>query len=285
MSDIERLFGGDRPVPGMRPSGRVGPVAFEADLEPPSDAVPAPASSREHGPSDHDPHDPHEPDEQADAPQFPVAILEPLHLGAELRGAQSDAARAERMRLLRTEILLRHRTQRGAIAIAVVGAGAAEGRTLLAAELALSLAQLNRSTLLMDADMRHPRQHLLFGTELRDGLAQAIVRGEATTLFRVEGFDHLSLMTAGVCPANPIELLSDGRFESLMDDLRSTYDYIVVDTPRGSDYADSLVVSTVVGHVLTVHRAPHTPYKDARALLRQLASSRADILGAVLNRF
>jgi receptor protein-tyrosine kinase len=278
MSDIERLFGSDRPVPGMRPTSRVPPVPFESDLDPPSDAIDAQQAAGSPEPEDREP-------QQDDAPQFPLTILEPLRIAGELLHAQSDAARAERMRLLRTEILLRHRTQRGAIAVAIVGAGAAEGRSLLAAELALSLAQLNRSTLLIDADMRHPRQHRLFGTDLHDGLAQAIARGEATALYSVEGYDSMQLMTAGQYPANPIELLSDGRFEVLMDELRSTYDYIVIDTPRCSDYADGLVVSTVIGHVLTVHRAPHTHYKAARAMLRQLASSRADIIGAVLNTF
>jgi len=277
MSDIERLFGGDRAVPGMRQSSLVPPAPFESDLEPPSDAVESPGIAAG---TDADELPPHE-----DAPQFPVVVLDPLKIGGELRGALSDVARAERLRLLRTEILLRHRTQRGAIAVAVVGAGAGEGRSLLAAELALSLAQLNRSTLLIDADMRHPRQHLLFGTQLHDGLAQAIERGETTSLYGVEGYDALSLMTAGICPAKPIELLSDGRFELLMDELRSTYDYIVVDTPSCSDFADGLVISTVIGHVLTVHRAPYTSYKAARAMLRQLASSRADILGAVINNF
>lgn len=277
MSDIERLFGGDRPVPGMRPSGHASAVPFEADLEAPADAIEVPDRAARAA-SLHD-------DAETIEPSFAVALLEPLKPGAELRNALADPVRAERMRLLRTEILLRHRTQRGAIAFALVGADAGEGRSLLAAELALSLAQLNRSTLLLDADMRRPRQHALFGTELRDGLAQAIVRGEATALYGVEGYVALSLMTAGTCPANPIELLSDGRFESLMDELRGTYDYIVIDTPPCSSFADGLVVSTVIGHVLTVHRAPRTPYKAAREMLRQLASSRADILGAVLNRF
>ena len=277
MSDIERLFGGDRAVHGMRPSSLVPPAPFESDLEPPSDAIESPVTAAGPEPDDLSPQD--------EIPQFPVVVLDPLKIGGELRGALSDLARAERLRLLRTEILLRHRTQRGAIAVAIVGAGAGEGRSLLAAELALSLAQLNRSTLLIDADMRRPRQHLLFGTQLRDGLAQAIERGETTSLYGVEGYDALSLMTAGVCPAKPIELLSDGRFELLMDELRSVYDYIVLDTPSCADYADGLVVSTVIGHVLTVHRAPHTSYKAARAMLRQLASSRADIIGAVLNSF
>jgi receptor protein-tyrosine kinase len=171
------------------------------------------------------------------------------------------------------------------MAFAVVGAGAGEGRSRLAAEIALAFAQLGSSTLLLDADLRHPKQHELFGVELRDGLAQAISSGESPTYYRIEGYPTMSLVTAGVSASNPMELLSDGRFESLMYELRHNFEFIIVDTPRCSDFADGLVIATVVGHVLTVHRAKFTPYKDARAMLRQLISARADILGGVLNHF
>ena len=133
--------------------------------------------------------------------------------------------------------------------------------------------------------MRHPKQHALFGVDLGDGLAQAIVRGGHPAFFEVEAYPSLSLVTAGISPSNPLELLSDGRFEGLMDELRHTYEFIIVDTPRCCDYADALVVATVVGHVLTVHRAKRTPYKVARTMFRQLASAQANILGGVLNHF
>lgn len=278
MMDIERLFEGDRPVPGMRPSARVVPTRME--LRTGTDA------------QDGDPHAQRASNDEIDTdtvetvPEFPVALVEPLKPGPQLRSAHDPAhAHSERIRLLRTEILLRHSVQHGSMAFAVVGAGEGDGRSQLSAELAMAFAQLGRSTLLLDADMRRPRQHELFGATLHDGLSQAIVRGDSPTLYSVEGYPYLSLMTAGISPPNPIELLSDGRFEWLMQRLRSTFEFIVVDTPSCSKFADGLVVATVVGHVLVVYRARHTPFKAVRAMLRQLNSARAQILGGALNHF
>jgi receptor protein-tyrosine kinase len=275
MMDIERLFDDDRPVPGMRPTSRSGPALRVEPIDADHGGADLAAETEDVEDIEH-----------RTTPEFPVALVEPLRPGPQLFSAHDPAgAHSENVRLLRTEVLLRHSAQHGAVAFAVVGASAAEGRSVLAAELALSLAQLGRSTLLIDADMRRPRQHILFGTELRDGLAQSVVRGHPTSLFGVAGSPTLSLMTAGICPANPIELLSDGHFESLMLTLRNSYDFIVVDTPPCGDYADGLVVATVIGHVLTIHRAEHTSYKAARSMMRQLASARAQILGGVLNHF
>jgi len=276
--DIERLFNDDRPVPGMRASSRTARKSIDGRIDPVMGGSEDLAATLD--PDHVQDIEPNRP------PEFPVALVEPLRPGPQLLSAHDPAhPHSERIRLLRTEILLRHTVQYGTVAFAVVGASAGEGRSQLAAELALAFAQLGRSTLLLDADMRHPRQHQLFGAELRDGLAQAIDHGHATSLFSVAGYPMLTLMTAGTCPKNPIEMLSDGRFESLMLALSSSYEFIVVDTPPCSDFADGLVVATIIGHVLTVHRADHTAYKSARAMLRQLVSARADILGGVLNHF
>jgi receptor protein-tyrosine kinase len=326
MKHIERLFVGDRPVPGMRPSSSTDANSSVVDVEavPGKEPLDLPAHESAHDQAERRVQDrvveqlglsPEAVAEivevqrrlgigfaeavlrvrpaagkrkGAPAGKFAIAVIEPIRVrpGRQLLSAHDPAHRhSEQMRLLRTEILLRHAAPEHSMGIAVVGAASGEGRSQLAAELALAFAMLGRSTLLLDADLRRPRQHALFGIELGDGLAQAIVREEQPKIYGVEGYPTLSLVTAGVSPANPLELLSDGRFDALMDDLQHTFEYIIIDTPPCADYADGLVVATVVGHVLTVHRAGHTQYKTARAMLRQLASAQADVLGGVLNRF
>ncbi len=196
-----------------------------------------------------------------------------------------DNPRSERLRALRTELLLMQQKGRGAYAIAIVGAAAGEGRSQLCGELAISFAQLGRRTLLVDADMRRPHQHVLFGASNQYGLSKAITTREAPYYNPVAGLTYMHLLTAGPVPPNPLELLSDGRFSDLFTTWRNAYEFIVFDTPPVSECADGLAVATVAAHSLLLSRAQHTTYKNTRALMRRLATTQSRVLGAVLNHF
>lgn len=191
------------------------------------------------------------------------------------------------VRKLRTELLLRHGYSNTApLAFAIVSTSSGDGRSLLAAELALSFAQLGRSTLLIDADLRSPRQHRLFGTEIREGLAQTLATGEPPKLNGVEGLPPLSVLAAGEDTGhNPTELFSSMRFQRTMDAMRNLFDFIIVDTPAFNDYSDAQIISAVTGRVLTLHRAKVSTYQDTRTMLASLARSRTEIFGGVLNQF
>ena len=192
---------------------------------------------------------------------------------------------SEKIRALRTELLLRHENGNRANAMAIVSPKPREGRSVLAAELAISFAQLGKPTLLVDADLRHPSQHLLFGADNQHGLSQAITSSDAPHIHPVEGVANLGVLTAGAAPDNPLELLSDGRLETLVRSWRRRYDHVIIDTAPVSEYADALAVSTVVGRVVVLGRAQHTPYNATRDMLRRLAATQSQILGAVINHF
>ena len=192
---------------------------------------------------------------------------------------------SERVRSLRTELLLRRDTPGQADVIVVMSPCAGEGRSQLAAELAIAFSQLGQPTLLVDADLRHSRQHLLFGADNTQGLSDAIAMDVAPYLHPVEGLPQLSLLTAGPPPQNPLELLCDGRFEKMIDDWRQNYACVIFDTAPVERYSDALAVATLVGRVLAVCRAQHTPYTDTRNMLRRLAATQSRILGAVVNHF
>jgi receptor protein-tyrosine kinase len=197
----------------------------------------------------------------------------------------SDHPRSERLRALRTELLLLHEAQRGANIVAVVSAGAGEGRSQLCGELAICFAQLGRRTLLVDADLRKPQQHVLFGATNQHGLSQAIALNEKPYFHPVDGLPFMHLLTAGPVPKNPLELLSDGRFANLLTDWRNAYEFIVLDTPPVEQCADALAVATMAQRTLILSRARHTTYKSTRALLRRLGSTQSRLLGAVINHF
>ncbi|MEO8224221.1 MAG: CpsD/CapB family tyrosine-protein kinase [Gammaproteobacteria bacterium] len=193
--------------------------------------------------------------------------------------------RGEEVRALRTELLLRWEPQDATRVVALLSPCAGDGRTQLAAELAIAFAQLGRPTLLVDADLRNPRQHVLFSTEREMGLSQALDLGVSPRVHAVEGIEQLFLVTAGLTPPNPLELLLNGGFESLLDEWRLRFDFIVLDTPPVTPFSDGLTVASVARHVLALTRADRTPYRDTRDMLRRLAATRADVLGAVISRF
>jgi receptor protein-tyrosine kinase len=196
-----------------------------------------------------------------------------------------DNPRSERLRALRTELLLLHESGRAANVLAVVSPGPGEGRSQLCAELAISFAQLGRRTLLVDADMRKPHQHVLFGSTNQHGLSQSIAHNEKPYYHPVTGLPFMHLLTAGPVPPNPLELLSDGRFSNLVNDWRNAYEFIVLDTPPVESCADGLAVATVAARALVLSRARHTSFNSTRALLRRLASTQSRLLGAVINHF
>jgi receptor protein-tyrosine kinase len=192
--------------------------------------------------------------------------------------------RSEQIRMLRTELLLRHDTP-GANLFAVVSANPGEGRSQLAAELAISCSQLGQPTLLVDADLRRPRQHALFDADNRRGLACVLALGMKPFLQSVQGLPSLALLTSGPLPPNPLELLSDSRFEDTVAKWREQFAFVVIDTAPISRYADALAVATISGRVLSISRAKQTSYRAVRDMQRRLAATRARTLGAVINHF
>jgi protein-tyrosine kinase len=197
----------------------------------------------------------------------------------------ADSERNEKIRALRTDLmLLNDSAQRGNV-LALVSPGRAEGRSQLCAELAIAFAQLGRRTLLVDADLRSPRQHVLFNAENQWGLAQTLALGEHPYLHGVEGLPEMALLTSGTIPPNPMELVSHLRFERLITEFRRQYDFVIIDTPPVSQYADALRIAAVAECVLVVSRAEVTSMVTMKDMVRRLAVTESKILGAVINRF
>ncbi|HLZ98434.1 MAG TPA: CpsD/CapB family tyrosine-protein kinase [Steroidobacteraceae bacterium] len=200
-----------------------------------------------------------------------------------LFGRDPYAARSEKIRALRTELLLARDSS--SLTLAVVGAGPREGRSLLAAELALAFGQLGGRTLLVDADMRNPTQHVLFQTSNSYGLGHCIDGRHPELIYRVAGFAAMGLLTAGTALSNPLELLSDMRFERLTESWRKHFEFTIIDTPPIGGFADGLTVATVAGRVLVVGRAVTTSFRELKDMLRRLTVTQAHIVGAVINDF
>ena len=213
---------------------------------------------------------------------------EPVQAGPALTYAHdSGSARAERLRSLRTELVVRLGIHQGAATFAILGARPGEGRSQLCAELALAFAQLGGKTLLVDANLRKPTLDKLFiGARSDVGLTDVLRGGTHTLpLHRVMGPDHLALLTAGNPPPNPVDLLSGAQFERLVRDWSRTYEYVLIDTPPTSLRSDGIVIANAVRNVVLVARRNKTSFAEMTELQRKLDATGARVVGAVLNDF
>ena len=197
------------------------------------------------------------------------------------------SAQVESLRALRAQLMLRwfdHDAARTALAI--VSAQRGEGRSYIAANLAVVFSQLGERTLLIDADLRNPRQHELFGIENRVGLS-AILTGRAgmEAAHLIPGLLGLSVLPAGTLPPNPQELLGRLAFAQFLEQLTMHFDVVLLDSPAAAETADAQTLAVRAGAALVVVRKNSTRTWRVRGVSDSVAQAKAAIVGAVLNEF
>jgi capsular exopolysaccharide synthesis family protein len=191
---------------------------------------------------------------------------------------------AEAYRSVRTNVLFSS-AEEGGRALVVTSTGPGEGKTTVAANLAISLAQAGQRVLLVDADMRRPRVHEVFNETQEPGLSNVLVgNAKASDSVKKSGVPGLWLLTAGHIPPNAAELLGSKRFREFLGQLQSHFDCVIVDTPPVMAVTDAAVAANIASGVLFVVGAEMTTRHAAREAVDQLERSRARFLGAVLNR-
>lgn len=206
-------------------------------------------------------------------------------LGPELVAAHDPFdTQSETLRDLRTQLVMQWASEERKV-LAVVSHGAREGRSYLSANLAVAFAQLGEKTLLIDADLRSPRQHRIFGLNGALGLAQLLSgRGEFTAAERIPYFEGLAVLAAGTAPPNPLELLSRQEFPRLLAEARKDYTIVLVDTSAAARGADAKVAAARADGVLMVARQDRTKLADLERLRGAVTASGVQVVGTVLNR-
>lgn len=217
---------------------------------------------------------------------YPCAPPEGAEFHPELVAASDPfGEHAEAFRELRSQLLMgvlapQHRGR----ALAVVSADAGDGRSTLAANLAVSFSQLGARTLLVDADMRTPRQHRLFDIPDEAGLSGLLAgRPNERAIHAVPFLPSLHVLPVGAVPPNPLELVQRPAFALLLQELLARFDHVVVDTPAAAHGADARVLAARCGAALVVGRRGATRMKPLQALLDQLGKGQAASAGVVLN--
>jgi capsular exopolysaccharide synthesis family protein len=190
---------------------------------------------------------------------------------------------AEAYRGLRTALYFSTRGELHKI-IQLTSPNMGDGKSTLAANLAITIAQSGKSVVLVDADMRRPRLHSLFGLRAEVGLSAAIT-GEAqlSAVLVASGVERLTLLPCGERPANPSELLTQPRFDMLLEELRNQFDFVLVDTPPLLAVTDPCVVAARMDGVLLAVRLGKNERPAAERAREILTTLQANVLGVVVN--
>jgi chain length determinant protein tyrosine kinase EpsG len=228
--------------------------------------------------------------QRAIAKQFGFPCLPP---GADGVSSELVAAhdphhpRAEELRTLRTQLLIRwHNAGIRRRMLAILSPGSGEGRSYIAGNLAVVFSQLGERTLLIDADLRGPRQHRIFNVSNRIGLSSVLSgRADRHAVVAVPGFETLALLPAGARPPNPQELLLRPTFTALLEQLAADYDIILFDTPPATSCADAQSLALRAGGAMVIARKDHTRVADATSVMRELNDTGISVVGTLFNAF
>ncbi|MDZ7315929.1 MAG: polysaccharide biosynthesis tyrosine autokinase [candidate division KSB1 bacterium] len=191
---------------------------------------------------------------------------------------------SEAYRSLRTNILFTAPENPKQV-ILITSSGPREGKSTSAANLAITFTQMGAKTCLVDADLRRPMLHKLFQVPHQPGLTNVLI-GQKTAeeaVIPVADVPNLDLLPCGINPPNPAELLGSERMNALLNELRSRYAMVIIDTPPVNAVTDPSVLARFVDGVLLVIRSGETPRGAAIAAADQLRRIKAPILGVVLN--
>jgi chain length determinant protein tyrosine kinase EpsG len=197
---------------------------------------------------------------------------------------QPQSETVEPLRALRSQLILRWFNSASRKVFAVTSAERGEGRSWIAANLATMFAQLGERTLLIDADMRHPRQHRLFNIDNSVGLS-ALLTGRAGREIarRIHPQLRLFVLPAGIIPPNPQELLARPVFEVILDHFAAQFSLVIIDTPAVSETADAQILAANAGNAVMVARRNHTRQSMLVAAMEILTDTGVNVIGSVLN--
>lgn len=210
----------------------------------------------------------------------PGAIAESVIAAYQPFGNEVEALRG-----LRTQLLLRWFGDAAARRrLAVVSPASGEGRSWVAANLAVVFSQLGERTLLIDADLRKPTQHHLFGLDNAAGLSTVLAgRSGNEAIRRIDGLLSLSVLPAGPQAPNPQELLSRSPFAALLERLGTQFDVVILDTPAAASGADAEMIAARAGAAVMLARKDVSSARELVRFGERLAGASVALVGTVLN--
>ena len=219
-------------------------------------------------------------------PTLPFGADLPVGELALVAKERAHSAMSEAIRTVLTSIMFASPDAERPQVIVVSSAAPREGKSTLATNLAVTLAETSQKVLLIDADMRRPNLHRVFGLENEDGLAELLRAAPSESVnghVRGSGIPNLSLLTSGPPRAGNPTLLYSDRLRHHLERFRKDYDTIFVDTPPMLTMADARVIARYADAVILVARVNQTSRQALRDACQRLLDDGANLIGAVLN--
>jgi protein-tyrosine kinase len=219
---------------------------------------------------------------------YPYSPGDEHNLNPELITAtQPYSKQAETFRAIRGQLLLKtfsaHSSKK---ALAVISANKGDGKSYFAANIAVALSQLGGRTLVIDADMRAPRIHDVFGVSNNSGLSGIISgRSPSQAICSIPNLPSLFLLPSGPIPPNPIELIERPAFTILMSELVNKFDYVIVDTPAATYGSDAIALAFKCGAAVCVARQGNSKQVGFKSLLASMAADSVEIAGVIANEY
>ncbi|MGO4549187.1 CpsD/CapB family tyrosine-protein kinase [Paenibacillus sp. 2TAB23] len=191
---------------------------------------------------------------------------------------------SEGYRMLRTNIEFSTISQKLQV-IMVTSSKPSEGKSTTCANMAVAYAQANKKVLLIDADLRKPSQHHIFGKSNRTGLTTALFNQLALEdIIQFTNTDNLSIIQAGPTPPNPSELLSSEQMAALLKTAREKFDVVIIDTPPIMSVTDAQIVATQSDGVVLVIDSGKVKKEVALKAKASIEHVKARLIGVVLNK-
>lgn len=188
----------------------------------------------------------------------------------------------ESYRMARTNLMYAAKGN-GCRVFGVTGASPHDGKSLTAANLAISFAMSGKRVLLIDCDMHRPTQGVAFGIAPSSGLSEYLAGVTEKEEIVSTEYENLSILVAGRCPPNPAELLYGGRFTELVEKARAEYDCVFIDLPPMNVISDAAIVAPVLDGYVFVVRAGKSDKHMVRSAVDAITHVEGKILGFVLN--
>ncbi len=170
--------------------------------------------------------------------------------------------------------------------ILITGGGASVGKSLVLVNLAISIAQNEKKVIIIDADMRRPMLHRFFGMTNFGGLSNILTNEDTfENVLRETDIENLKVISAGIIPPNPAELLSSKKMEEVLKKAQNNADMILIDSPPAVAVTDPVIISNKVDGVILVV-ASHQTQKDLlQSAQENLEKANANIIGTILNKY